>query len=80
MEFTSKVLFEEDLTYYNVRKVDEITFVARLLDYPDFHATSSPREIVLKKSGERWIGNADEVTLHYLNYDINKRMELAAQF
>ena len=72
MEFTSRVLYNTDFTYYNVLKLDGEKFKARLLDGVE---STLPKEIVLEKNGDRWVGDADETILHYLNFDINKKLE-----
>jgi len=77
MEFTSRVLYDEDLTYYNVLKINEEKCKARLLDYYGYKPALLPKEIALEKKSDRWVGDADETILHYLNFDINKKLELA---
>ncbi len=74
MEFTSMILYGKDLTYYNVATRDGQTFTARLLQYNGSPYTAPPKEIVLQKEGDQWCGNADEDILHFLGFDINRRL------
>ena len=78
MEFTSRVLYGKELSYYNVLKLDEEKFKARLLE--NFGPEELPKVIVLEKKDNRWVGDADECILHYLNFDIRKRLEPSDEF
>ena len=74
MEFTSTVLYGEELNYYNVLTKDGCTFKARLLSDKLLQNNSAPKEIVLEKNGDQWTGNADDAILYYLRFDINQRL------
>jgi hypothetical protein len=75
MEFTSTVLFNEELTYYNVATRDGLTFHARLLAANESLAAQPPKEVVLCKKGNEWECNADEDVLYFLRRDIDRRLQ-----
>jgi hypothetical protein len=75
MEFTSTVLFNEELTYYNVATRDGQTFHARLLAAKDSLTAQPPKEVVLCKKGDQWECNADEDILYFLRRDIDRRLQ-----
>lgn len=78
MEFTSTVLYQNELTYYNVLTQDGCTFKARLINNKDLPFTEAPKEVVLEKRGDEWVGNANEDILYFLRFDINQRLKHAS--
>lgn len=75
MEFTSTVLYNQELSYYHVASRDGQTFKARLLNDTGTLSATPPREVVLQKKDGRWESNADEAVLHYLRFDIDRRLK-----
>jgi hypothetical protein len=78
MEFTSTVLYNEELTYYHVATRDGHTFKARLLSDKGDAAAQPPKEVVLQKNGDQWECNADEDILYFLRFDIDRRLKASA--
>lgn len=75
MEFTSTVLYNEELTYYNVATRDGHTFHARLLAANESLAAQPPKEVVLQKQGDQWESSADEDVLYFLRRDIDRKLQ-----
>lgn len=74
MEFTSTVLFNEELSYYNVATHDGHTFKARLISENSSSTAQPPKEVVLEKKGDQWECNADERISYYLRFDIDRKL------
>jgi hypothetical protein len=72
MEFTSTVLYGQEMAYYNVLTQDGYTYKARLLSPEE--APSCPKEILLKKVEDRWVGDADADIVHFLTMDIERNI------
>lgn len=75
MEFTSTVLYKQQLAYYNVLTRDGKTFIARLLNGKLF-SLQPPHEVVLEWDGNQCKGIADDDVLYFLRFDIQKRFGL----
>ena len=75
MEFTSTVLYQQEMAYYNVLTNDGLTFKARLLSQ-DGDQAFFPKEIILQRVNHQWVGNADEDLIHYLTFDISRMVKL----
>ena len=78
MEFTSTVLFNEELSYYNVATHDGRTFKARLFSDNSSSTARPPKEIVLERNGDHWESTAEEEILHYLRFDIDQKIKEGA--
>lgn len=79
MEFTSTVLYNQELTYYHVATRDGHTFKARLLSDTGTQSARPPKEVVLQKKDGQWECNGDEAVLHFLRFDIDRRLQERAQ-
>jgi hypothetical protein len=75
MEFTSTVLYNQELTYYHVATRDGHTFKARLLSDTGSLSVQPPKEVVLCKKGDQWECNGDEAVLHFLRFDIDRKLK-----
>lgn len=74
MEFTSTVLYQKRLTYYDIHSKDGWTYTARLLNPDHLFQPSPPAEVQLYKEGLIWYGNADPELVHYLGKDIDHKL------
>jgi hypothetical protein len=74
MEFTSVVLYEKQLVYYNVFSKDGWTYTARLLQCNYNLTTWPPLQIELYKEGLCWRGNAEESLVRCLGFDIDQKL------
>lgn len=79
MEFTSTVLFNEELSYYNVATHDGRTFKARLFSENSSSSARPPKEVVLQKNGDQWESTAEEEILYYLRFDIDQKIKEGAR-
>lgn len=79
MEFTSTVLYNQELKYYNVTTRDGHTFKARLLSDTGSSTVAAPKEVVLQKKDGQWECSGDEAVLHFLRFDIDRRLKDRAQ-
>jgi len=75
MEFTSAVLYNQELNYYHVATHDGHTFRARLLSCFDSSTAQPPKEVVLEKRGDQWECSADEDVLYFLRRDIDRMLQ-----
>ena len=75
MEFTSTVLYNKTLTYYNVTTRDGHTFKARLLSDTGTLSVTPPREVVLRKKDGQWESGSDEAVVHFLRFDIDQKLK-----
>jgi hypothetical protein len=78
MEFTSVVLYEKQLVYYNVFSKDGWTYTARLLQCSDALSSWPPLEVQLYKEGVCWRGNAEDSLVRCLGFDIDRQFSLKA--
>lgn len=76
MEFTSVVLYERQLVYYNVFSKDGWTYTARLLQSSDALSSWPPSEVQLYKEGVCWRGNAEDSFVRCLGFDIDRQLSL----
>jgi len=76
MEFTSKVLYEKQLVYYNVFSKDGWTYTARLLQCNHPFSTRPPVEVHLYKEGVCWRGNAEDSLVWCLGFDVDRQLLL----
>ena len=74
MEFTSTVLYNQELSYYHVASRDGQTFKARLLSDASNLSSAPPREVVLQKKDGCWECNGDEAVVHFLRFDIDRKL------
>ena len=78
MEFTSVVLYEKQLVYYNVFSKDGWTYTARLLQCNKQFTSWSPLEVQLYKEGLCWRGDAEDGFVRCLGFDIDRQLSLHA--
>lgn len=74
MEFTSTVLYNQELSYYNVASRDGQTFKARLISDASTLTAAPPREVVLQKKDGEWQYSGDEAVVHFLRFDIDRKL------
>lgn len=75
MEFTSTVLYNQELSYYHVATQDGQTFKARLLSDTGALSAAPPKEVVLQKKDGQWECAGDETVLHFLRFDIDRKLQ-----
>lgn len=74
MEFTSTVLYNQELSYYHVATSDGQTFKARLLSDTGSLSALPPKEVVLQRKDGQWECSGDEAVLHFLRFDIDRKL------
>lgn len=80
MEFTSTVWYHSALTYYHVTTRDGNTFKARLLNAQEELEAQPPKEVVLEMENGNWKGEGDEDVLHFLRFDIERKLKTGELF